>query len=127
MGRLDRIKHIYFGANQSFHPASDDETTAWAEMILAFLKEGYWVTLDFDVSLSEQLMEYSIIEYNRFIPMISVKIPYIRQFNQNATVKIDDIGYDKTNAGVWCHALDDLQTMKTFTGWDQYTSDKAIK
>ena len=41
-------------------------------------------------------------------------------------VKVDDIGYDQTNPGVWCHTIDDLKDNKKFTSWDKYTKDKEI-
>jgi hypothetical protein len=46
------IKHIYFGANQSFPNLSVDEHNqwrSWEEMILPFLKSGFLCTLDLDV------------------------------------------------------------------------------
>jgi hypothetical protein len=48
-------------------------------------------------------------------------------FNYNTTLKIDDIDFDKTNPGVWCHPLNELLNKETFTNWDQYSKDEIIK
>ena len=90
------------------------------------LKEGIWLTLDFDVSLAEEVLECGMTEYATFIPMISVKLPYMKQFNYNTTIKLDDKDFKATNPGVWCHSLHDLQTRETFTDWTKYTKDEII-
>ena len=78
---------IYFGANHSFNPKWSDEWTQWENLISTFLIRGFWCTLDFDVQYAESLLESNLIEYNCFIPMVSVRLPYIRQFNYNTVIK----------------------------------------
>ena len=124
------ITHVYFGANQSFpNPDINDADTwnAWEAMINNVLAQGYFATLDLDVSAAEGLLESTLVEQHRFIPMISVKLPYIRQFGYNATIKLDDKDFAATNPGVWCHSLHDLQNSKVFTDWSKYTKDEVIK
>jgi len=124
------IQHIYFGANQSFKTqgVSDYETwNRWEEMIKACLKENFWCTLDFDISEVDGVAESLLSEYRRFIPQISIKIPYLSSLGYNATLKIDDIGFDKTNPGVWCINLSDLIQRKYFTNWDEYRKDEIIE
>ena len=58
--------------------------------------------------------------------MISVKVPHIRLFNYNATVKVDDTGFKESNPGVWCHRLHDLMDRSKFTDWSKYTKDEVI-
>lgn len=126
----DPITHIYFGANQSFpNPEFNDVETwnAWELMIAPFLDQGLWCTLDLDVSAIEGLCEGVLIEHGLFIPMISVKLPYIKQLGYNATIKLDDKDFGATNPGVWCHILHDLQSRAKFTSWDKYTNDEVIK
>jgi hypothetical protein len=65
----------------------------------------------------------SLCEYRRFIPMISVKLPYTKLFNYNTVIKIDDRDFEATNPGVWCHRLHDLMDPAKFTDWDRYTED----
>lgn len=123
------IDHIYFGANMSFPnwDVNSEEWTQWENMIQHFLQLGYWCTLDVDVGCVQGLAEGVLVEYNNFIPMISVKIPYARLLNYNTTVKIDDRDFAATNPGVWTHSLHSLMTRETFTDWSQYTKDKIIK
>lgn len=126
----DPITHVYFGANQSFPRVviNDSDTwIAWERMIQPVLDRGYWCTLDLDVSCAEGLCESALTENARFIPMISVKLPYIRLLGYNATIKLDDRDFDSTNPGVWCHSLHDLMDRSAFTSWDQYKSDEVLK
>ena len=123
-------KHIYFGANQSFPKlATDDanEWRPWERMIDQCLDAGYWCTLDFDVSVVLGVLEMPVIGNRRFIPQISVKLPYLQQLGYNATIKLDDIDFEYSNPGVWCHSLHSLTTRETFTDWDQYSKDEIIK
>ena len=122
-------KHIYFGTSQSFNPnaVTQQEYKPWDDVIIPLLKDGYWVTLDFDVKHSEGVIESGYCEHERFVPMISVKLPYINQFNYNATLKLDDTTWGATNPGVWTHQLHNLMDKDKYTYWDQYTQDEEIK
>ncbi len=123
-----RIKQIYFGTSQSFNPRdiSHAEYKPWDDVILGCLKAGYWVALDFGVEHIEGVIESGYSEYEKFIPMISVKLPYINQLNYNATIKLDDKTWGATNPGVWTHHLQSLMSKDKFTYWDQYTQDSEI-
>jgi hypothetical protein len=121
------IKHLYFGTSQSFNPEHPGAYLAWEDMIKPLLKEGYWCTLDFDVKYAEGVLESGYDEYNTFISMISVKLPYIRHFNYNATLKLDDTTWGHSNQGVWCHSLHELQQRKVYTDWDDYVGDTVIE
>ena len=118
--------HIYLGANQSFNPPTEKDWNGWDELVTGLLKDDIWVTIDFDVSLAEKVLECGWTEYSTFIPMISVKLPYINQFNYNATLKIDDKDFKATNPGVWCHSLHELMDRGKFTEWKDYGLDKSI-
>ena len=124
-----RIEHIYFGANQSFPNgrSNSSDWTRWENMIMPFISRGYWCTLDIDVREVEGLLESALIEYHKFIPMISVKLPYIQQLGYNATIKLDDTNFAHSNPGVWCHSLHNLTNRSVFTDWSQYTKDEIIK
>jgi hypothetical protein len=84
-------------------------------------------TLDLDVGMAEDLLDGPLVEYHNFIPMLSVKLPYIRQFPYGTTLKLDDKDFSATNAGVWCHNLHDLQKRRVFTDWSKYTQDEVLK
>ena len=122
-------EHIYFGANMSFPKCDVNDVAVWSpwdKMVRHFLDLDYLCTLDIDVTCVEGLLESVLVEYDNFVPMISVKIPYIRQLGYNATVKIDDKDFKATNPGVWCHSLHDLQDRRRFTNWSQYTKDETV-
>jgi len=123
-----KCTHIYFGANQSFPKikTTDKEWFKWEDMIMPFLDNTYMCTLDIDVSCAEGLLEGSLIERHNFIPMISVKLPYIKQLGYNATLKLDDKDFRATNPGVWCHNIHDLQDRAVFTDWSKYTKDETL-
>ena len=81
-------EHIYFGANQSFPTLATDDAEQWRpweRMIDQCLENDYWCTLDFDVSVVQGVLEMPVIGQRRFIPQVSVKIPYLTQLGYNAT------------------------------------------
>ncbi len=120
------VKHLYFGTSQSFHPNSPYDWNEWDDMIKPLLLKEYWVTLDFGVEYARDIHEQSWCEYNTFIPMISVKIPNIKLYNYNATVKIDDNTWGDTNPGVWCHPLNELLKRRVYTDWKDYVGDHPV-
>lgn len=121
-----RCDHVYLGANQSF---DGKDINDWDQMIRGLLGLGLKVTLDFDSWYCYTLRNWlsPLSEFDNFIPQISVKIPNLTRYNNNATIKIDDIDFRATNDGVWCHRLDTLKTLETFTDWSQYGKDEVIK
>jgi hypothetical protein len=124
------ITHIYFGANQSFPNLAANnsgEWNRWENMIGACLMYGIWCTLDLDVGSAEGILEGSLVDHDRFIPMISVKLPYAKLYNYNTTIKIDDKDFAATNPGVWCHSLHELKNRAVFTDWSKYSQDEVIK
>ena len=87
---LQGCEHIFFGANHSFNPKGYEEHKAWEEMIFYFLKKDYLCSLDIPMSQVEEFHESGYCEYNNFIPQIRVPIPYIKLWNYNTMLKIDD-------------------------------------
>jgi len=125
------IEHIFFGANHSFNPGVDfpkdaDAWEAWEDMIIPFLNDNYLVTLDVPLSHAEALLESLMIEKDNFIPQIRIPLPYIKQYNYNTMIKIDDKDFKATNPGVWCHRLHDLMDYNKFTDWTKYGLDKIV-
>jgi hypothetical protein len=121
--------HIYLGADMSFNVTvnTQDQWDPWEKIGHALLDRNFWVTLDIDASQVEGLLETGLTEKRRFIPMISVKLPYIDQLGYNACIKIDDKDFDASNPGVWVHQLETLKHRNNFTCWDNYTQDEVIK
>lgn len=126
ISKVNNLDHIYLGTSQSFTPSSLEDWRAWSKMINGLLDSGYWVTLDFDVKYADEIHEMGFTENNRFIPMISVKLPYINLYNYNAVLKIDDNTWGDTNPGVWCHYLHDLMRRDAYTDWKEYEGDTPV-
>ncbi len=124
---LQGCEHIFFGANHSFNPQSYKEHKAWENMILFFLEKEYLCSLDIPINQVEEFHESGYCEYNNFIPQIRVPIPYVKLWNYNTMLKIDDKDFKATNPGVWSHSLHTLMDRKNFTDWTQYKKDTILK
>jgi hypothetical protein len=124
---LQGCEHIFFGANHSFNPQTYEEHKAWEEMIFFFLKKEYLCSLDIPINQVEEFHESGYCEYDNFIPQIRIPIPYIKLWNYNTMIKIDDKDFKATNPGVWSHSLHKLMDREQFTDWSQYKNDKVIK
>lgn len=124
-------EHIFFGANHSFDPMNKEASASdyfeeWEKMICPFLDDGYWCSLDIPLNAAEDFLEGPLVEYEKFIPQIRVPIPYVKQWNYNTMIKIDDKNFEATNPGVWCHSLHELMDRSKFTQWDDYKNDKIV-
>ena len=125
--RLQHVgQHIFFGANHSFNPSSPEEWKSWENMIEHYLKMGYLCSLDIPLSAVEEFNDGGLNEYDNFIPQIRVPIPYIKLWNYNTMIKIDDKDFKATNPGVWSHSLHDLKDRSKFTPWTEYKDDKIL-
>lgn len=120
-------EHIFFGANHSFDPQDNLDWARWEGMIGYFLEKGYLCSLDIPITAVKQFNDSGLCEYRNFIPQIRVSIPYTKLWNYNTMLKIDDVDFDATNPGVWCHSLHSLMSRETFTDWDQYNKDEVVK
>jgi hypothetical protein len=75
----------------------------------------------------EEFHEGGLCERDRFIPIIKVPIPYIKLWNYNTCVKIDDQDFAATNPGVWVHQLHDILNRDRFTDWSKYSQDTVVE
>ena len=121
------ICHIFFGANHSFNPQNNLDWQRWESMIIYFLDRDYLCSLDIPLSAVEEFNDGGLNDYNNFIPQIRVSIPYIKLWNYNTMIKIDDKDFNATNPGVWTHSLHKLKDREVFTDWSQYKNDKVLK
>lgn len=122
----DEITHIYFGAEQSFKVSTYEDMEEWTPTIQHFLTLDYWCTLDLDLSLVNFVHETDLAGWNKFIPLLSVKIPYATDLGYNAVIKIDDVGFSHSNNGVWCHQIHDLMSYNNYTNWSAYADDMVV-
>lgn len=120
-------EHIFFGANHSFLPKTPEKWQQWETFMEFFLEQGILCSLDIPLSHAEEFLDCTMVEYDNFIPQIRVPVPYIRQWNYNTMLKIDDKDFKATNPGVWCHNLHELQSRERFTDWSKYGLDKIIE
>lgn len=124
--KKEAVEHVYLGANQSFN-IDGGTSRQWDGLVEELCQAGFWVTLDYDIRYHEYVLEAGYNEQNKFISMISVKMPYIDQLNYNACVKIDDKDFKASNAGVWVHYARDLQPRDKFTDWSKYENDNPVE
>jgi hypothetical protein len=126
---LQGCEHIFFGANHSFNPSFNDYDgwKAWEDMIEFFLEKGYLCSLDIPLSAVEEFHDGGLNEHSNFIPQIRVPIPYVKLWNYNTMLKIDDKDFKATNPGVWSHSLHTLMDRSKFTDWAQYKNDEIVK
>lgn len=124
---LQGVEHIFFGANMSYNPKQWEEHKQWENMIYFFLNKGYLCSLDIPLSQVEEFHDGGLCERDNFIPQIRVPIPYVKLWNYNTMIKIDDRDFKATNPGVWTHSLHSLMDRKVFTDWSQYNNDTIIK
>jgi hypothetical protein len=120
------VEHIFFGANDSYNPRTADDFTKWENVISTFLDRGYWCSLDIPFRYVGEFNDGGLCEHDRFIPIIKVPVPYIRLWNYNTCVKIDDQDFAATNPGVWVHELRDLMPRDRFTSWSDYSEDEVV-
>jgi hypothetical protein len=122
-------RHVYLGANQSFAASGYNDAEVWQQwddVACGLLAKNYWVTLDFDISHWQGVLEMRANEHAQFIPQVSVKLPYTRLANYNTCIKLDDTGFNATNPGVWVHSLHKLMDREAFTSWDAYQGDAQL-
>ena len=124
---LQGCQHIFFGANHSYNPQTYEEHKSWENMIMFFLEKDYLCSLDIPINQVEEFHESGYCEYDNFIPQIRVPIPYIKLWNYNTMLKIDDKDFKATNPGVWSHSLHSLMDRNKFTDWSKYNNDEIIK
>lgn len=124
---LKGAEHIFFGANHSYNPKDNFEHQRWESMIRFFLDKGYLCSLDIPLNQVEEFNDSGLCESDNFIPQIRVPIPYIKLWNYNTMLKIDDKDFKATNPGVWSHSLHTLMDRSKFTDWSQYKNDEIIK
>ena len=121
-------RHIYLGANMSFKNVEWNEarTSKLRETLDVLLNERFQVTLDISKTFDLSTID-SFADNEYFHIMYSLPIPNAEKYSKAITIKIDDIGFNKTNTGVWCNPLDKLMDPVVKTEWSSYTTDEVIE
>jgi len=128
----ESCEHIYFGADNSFN-SNDELAEQWEDMIQHALDSDFWVTVDFGNGCWPGV-EYAmydtriakLMQHEKFIPMVSIRIPALKLMNKNAIIKVDDDMANPKNPGVWCAPLSSIVKDKGFTDWKEYDDDEII-
>ena len=121
------LKHIFLGADHSFNVESNDPY--WNYTIIQLLNTGYWVTLDYEAHNHQDVLEMlddTVWQNRSFVPLLSVRVPSIQDSGPNLTIKIDDIDFNATNAGVWCLHHTEVTDSNRFTDWIEYGNDVVL-
>lgn len=109
------IEHVYLNLNHT--------VLINAEMkIFHLLGMGYAVTYEFGANIGPKIE----LSYKKLVHLMSVPVPQAEQ--DGLYIKIDDVGFNETNSGVWTFSLGpgagDLENKKTL--WSEYSGDKII-
>ena len=115
---------IYFGANRTYMHNHGMQLT----QIRKFLNDGYFVTVDYDYSIHNDVKERfkDIWTHEKFIPFCSIIFPRSED-DDNLCIKVDDVDFNSTNPGVWTMTMDHFKQSSGFTSWEQYKQDKPIE
>ena len=83
------IDHAYLGCADSFQPGDDVvEWEAWDHIIEELIKADIWITLDFDSKYCNHkwIHDNGWTDYEKFVPMIAVRMPHIKLYNYNLSL-----------------------------------------
>lgn len=125
--RENSCTHIFMGANHYFE--TDINDTYWNKAIGELLDRGFWVSIEYEAHLhgvALKMFEEKIWKSRYFIPLLSVRIPYVQTSSPNLTIKIDDVNFKSTNDGVWCMHHTEATDSNRFTSWIEYGDDKIV-
>jgi len=116
----NNIEHIYLGANRTFSINHD-----WNSLITDLLDTGFKVSLDYPIQYHNLIpLSDRVLNSLCFIPIITVDIANVKEYQPNLTLKIDDP--TAINEGVWCFNTKELVEHGKFTAWAEYANDKKL-
>lgn len=118
--------HIYIGANGTFKPKNNEEWAEYDVFVEAVTAAGFLVTMEHNLTQSAWFLDSCFADNIMVIPVLSVEIPYISQYGNQACIKITDKSFGETNPGVWVHSYNDITKTDAFTHWSKYNKDQAV-
>jgi len=114
--------HIYLGANMIYRNENIDYKLINSCVDECYL-ENINVTIDIPYCLWDTIIEKLNNKSNLHLN-ISVELPLISRFNiPNINVKVDDIGFNVLNPGIW---VMNLGNRSNYTSWREYKKDKIL-
>lgn len=125
--RKHKVTHVFMGANHSFDASDSD--TYWDKTITELLDRGLWVSLDYQAHEHDKVLKLlnpGIWQSRIFVPLLNVRVAHVQTSSPNLTIKIDDVDFKATNAGVWCLNHHEITDSNRFTDWADYGSDTVI-
>lgn len=137
--REHRVTHIYATAGHCLNNLEEIKgkmmvgTTPakhWADQVEFLIQRGWLVTVEYPAhkhELALRLFSEEVWKSTLFIPVLNVVVPHITTSNKNLTIKFDDVGFDKTNPGVWTLAHHEITDSNRFTDWRDYLNDAIVE
>lgn len=114
------ISNIYLSANHTWDLLLTHELE---KKIRYCVNTGTYFTIEMSYNRIDDFREAmkEFWSHSLFVPMISLPIKHA-MLQQNLTVKIDDVGFNESNPGVWCAKMVDMH----FTPWSMYEKDTPL-
>ena len=118
--------HVYIGPGGTFRPSTKEHWQQYDEIVEYLTEHDYMVSIEHNLTQSQWFLESGYAENNMVIPVLSVAVPFIAQYGNNACLKIYDKGFNETNPGVWVHSYNDITKTEAFTHWNEYRDDLPV-
>lgn len=118
----NRVSHVYMNANHT-DPLKINETDI---LYLQLHHNVRYMTIE--VFNKEQFMygQSLAAHYDKILIMWSVAIPNMKSIADRVTIKVDDLTFNHSNAGVYCMNASTFTNLSHETKWHEYTQDTPI-
>jgi hypothetical protein len=120
----DQVEHIYLNANHTI--IESDVLAGKYYDVLNYIEQSDKIKhVTLEIFFYEPTHLELLHAYPKLLLNISIQIPRVDKISSRIAIKIDDVDFDATNAGVWTSRVDDLLNKKMrFTPWISYTKDE---
>lgn len=116
--------HIFFGANYSFEPRTQAEEEQWQHMLGQVLKHKIPMSIDTTIKYLGILKDFAL--HKHFCIQIRLPIADVEAIKDNCYLKVDDVGFKRTNTGIWTTSISKITKPENYTDWNEYGGDMAI-
>lgn len=114
---------VYFGANHVYH---NFISPLMAFKISEFVRDYPELEVVVETTPEQLNVLESRMELDKIHLILSITVPNLKKF-KNLYIKLDDRGFNATNAGVWTvpvRTITDLDGV--FTSWAEYEGDTLV-